>query len=36
MFITVVVDDASQENIKEIVDNYRNMLHIVYLRQESN
>lgn len=35
-FITIVVDDNSEENLKEVVDKYTNKLHIVYLKQPKN
>ena len=35
-FITIVVDDNSEENLKEVVDKYTNKLHIVYLKQLKN
>lgn len=35
-FITVIVDDASEEDVFSITKKYSNLLHIVYLRQENN
>lgn len=35
-FITIVVDDASEEDIYSITKKYSKLLHIIYLRQESN
>lgn len=35
-FITIVVDDNSEKNLKEVVDKYINKLHIVYLKQPAN
>lgn len=36
LFITTVVDDCSEENIKEIVDLYKNKLSINYIRMKEN
>ena len=35
-FEAIVVDDCSTEDIKSIVDDYRDTLHIVYIRNERN
>lgn len=35
-FITIVVDDASQEDLTPIIDDFKNELHLVYLKQEQN
>lgn len=35
-FITIVVDDASEEDLFSVVKRYDSQLHIVYLRQEKN
>lgn len=35
-FITIIVDDASQEDLYPIVERYKSPLHIIYLKQESN
>lgn len=35
-FFVIVVDDASQEDLKSVVDEFNNDLHITYVRQEAN
>ena len=35
-FITVVVDDASQEDLTPVVNDFKDELHLVYLKQEQN
>ena len=35
-FITVVVDDASQEDLTPVINNFKDELHLVYLKQEQN
>ena len=35
-FITVVVDDNSEENLQEVINKYNERLHIVYLKQSRN
>lgn len=35
-FITVIVDDNSEENLQEVVDKYSHRLHTAYLKQPAN
>lgn len=35
-FEVLVVDDCSTEDIKSIVDDYRDKLHVIYIRNENN
>lgn len=35
-FVTVVVDDASQEDLTPVINDFKDELHLVYLKQEQN